>query len=449
MFAGSWNTNCIFEAMNADGSVSASCFANNTIFLRNLDPKTCNQPAIIGFQGGNLVCENGTRTVTREVAPRTDVAASAPATRMITATPNPAPDPPPAADDRNRPFAGEWDIVTERGDRFRLTAEQTGNAFVGTVPFGEQRLQMNGVVGAEKKLTLVWQIGSLAGTGELSLGEDGKKLEGQLQSEGGPIEGGTWTGTRPGSGPVALPLGETAKTAALPQTTTATPPDGFQTATVASAVSIRDKPRSQSGSKTVGSLTAGTTVSVRCDNSWCELADGRGWVWKEPLRFGAAGSGGGSTTIAKTTSDTASPAANFAGNWNISMTVIGSATNANSAMAIVQSGNNAEIRTQDGNFPATVNGRVLNSSFTKDGDRFVIKLTLAGSGNEFDGRVSMNGAQRFLWTGTRTSGGGAVTSGGTVQRSTTLQTDGNTRSDSISGNSIELMLDGLFNRRVD
>jgi hypothetical protein len=299
LFPGGWNASCVFEHMRADGLVDATCYSPeiNTINLVSFDPTTCNQPASIGFQGGKLFCENGVRTVTRQVAPNSNVATSPPATRTVTPVPA-SPDPPPAADDPDRPYAGEWDIVTERGDRFRLTAEQTGNAFVGAVPFGDQRLQMNGVVGAEKKLTLVWQIGNLAGTGELSLSEDGKHLDGVLQSEGGPIEGGTWTGTRPGSGPVALPLGETARTAALPQgdTTSAntgtgngapTPPDGFQTATVASAVSIRDRPSSKPGESTViGVLSAGKIVSVRCASRfWCELSEG-GFVSASFLRLG-------------------------------------------------------------------------------------------------------------------------------------------------------------------
>jgi hypothetical protein len=298
LFAGSWNSNCAFEELRSDGLLDATCFANNTILLVSFDPKTCNQPAVIGFQGGQLVCENGIRTATPEVAPSPSIATPPPATRTVAPDSAATPDPPPAAGDPDRPYAGEWDIVTERGDRFRLTAEQTGNAFVGAVPFGDQRLQMNGVVGAEKKLTLVWQIGNLAGTGELSLSEDGKHLDGVLQSEGGPIEGGSWTGTRPGSGPVALPLGETARTAALPQgrTTSAntgtgnrapTPPDGFQTATVASAVSIRDRPSSKPGESTViGVLSAGKIVSVRCASRfWCELSEG-GFVSASFLRLG-------------------------------------------------------------------------------------------------------------------------------------------------------------------
>jgi hypothetical protein len=293
LLPGGWNANCVFEQSRADGLVDATCYSpeTNTIHLVSFDPGTCNQPASIGFQGGKLFCENGVRTETHEVAPNSIAATSPPATRTITPAPNPPPDTPPAADDPSRPYAGEWDIVTERGDRFRLTAEQTGNAFVGAVPFGDQRLQMNGVVGVEKKLTLVWQIGNLAGTGELSLSEDGKKLEGLLQSEAGPIEGGTWTGTRPGGGPVALPLGDTAKTAALPQATqpdtVPAPPDGFETATVASAVSIRDKPSSKAGeSNVIGTLPAGRAVSVRCVNRfWCELSEG-GFVSASFLRLG-------------------------------------------------------------------------------------------------------------------------------------------------------------------
>jgi hypothetical protein len=443
MFPGSWNTSCIFETMHADGSVSASCFANNTIFLRTFKPKTCNQPAVIGFQGGELVCENGVQALAREVAPAPKVATSPPATRSITPTPAATPDPPPADDDPNRPFAGEWDIVTERGDRFRLTAEQTGNAFVGAVPFGDQRLQMNGVVGAEKKLTLVWQIGNLAGTGELSLNEDGKTLQGVLQTEGGPIEGGTWTGTRPGSGPVALPLGETSSTTSLPQATTQpgtapTAADGFETATVASAVSIRDKPRAQSGSKTIGTLTAGTTVSVRCDKSWCELAEGRGWVWKDPLRFGAADSGsGGTTTVPKTTS----APANFAGTWQYTF------SGANRALATyncTQSGNAVQCSTSNDSFSGTASGRVFTAS---EGDA-TMRVTLDSSGSKLSGTTTRaNGELIWNISGIRV---GANTANAPVQRTIepVPEQQDTTRFNAGSGVSLEQMLDGLFNRRT-
>ncbi len=441
MFAGSWNTNCVFEAMHADGSVSATCFANNTIYLRSLDPKTCNQPAVIGFQGEQLVCENGTRTVTREVTPAPKVATSPPATRTI--TPSPTPDPPPAADDPNRPFAGEWDIVTERGDRFRLTAEQTGNAFVGAVPFGDQRLQMNGVVGAEKKLTLVWQIGNLAGTGELSLSEDGKKLEGVLQSEGGPIEGGTWTGTRPGSGPIALPLGDAAKTAALPQGTqsatgTTVPPDGFQTATVASGVSIRDKPSSKAGeSRVIGTLPAGRTVSVKCVNRfWCELSEG-GFVSASFLRLGDTGGSTSGSSSASTTKSTNSAPANFAGRWQYSLVGGGALTTYDCS----QTGNRVDCATSSGGFTGTANGRVLTASQSGA----TMRVTLDASGNRLSGTSADESGRVFQISAIRVG----ANAGGTVQRqiapSATPPTQN--RSDSIDGASIEQMLDGLFNRR--
>lgn len=406
---GSWTRDCVNAEMSGT-LLTASCpGAGKAMTTSTLDIATCNPPAQAANQNGRLACETGVRiSAPAETSPASQLA--------TTETP---PMQAPLTGIAARPYAGEWDIVTERGDRFRLTAEQTGNAVTGSVPFGEQRLQMNGVVGAEKKLTLVWQLGNIAGTGELSLSEDGKKLQGLLQSEGGPIDGGTWTGTRPGSGPVALPLGEAARTAALPQATApagnaaatpAGPPDGFQTATVTSAVSIRDKPSSRAGeSRVIGTLPAGRTVPVRCVNRfWCELSEG-GFVSASFLRLGdAAGPSSGSASASTTM--TAGPAAIFAGNWNVTLGVIGSPISSSVPMTIVQTGNSAEIRTEDGNFPGTVNGRVLNASVTKNGDHFGIRLTLDGSGNRFDGTVSENGKQAHFWTGTRTGQGGTASS---------------------------------------
>jgi hypothetical protein len=75
----------------------------------------------------------------------------------------------------------------------------------------------------------------------------------------------------------------------MPASTSRVAPTDFQTATVASVVSIRDKPKSEAGSKVIGTLAAGQIVRVRCPSRfWCELSEGSGWVSASFLRLGTS-----------------------------------------------------------------------------------------------------------------------------------------------------------------
>jgi uncharacterized protein YraI len=202
--------------------------------------------------------------------------------------------------------------VTERGDSFALDMKQTGNAASGTIAFGGQAFSLNGSVlgAAGEKVSLVWQVGELAGTGELTLGANKQEFAGKLlMGDGTPLQGGIWKGTRKGSGP-ALPFGEVkAGAAALPQGATATattPAAGYERAVSTTELAIRDKPSSK-GSKILGSLKTGEVVSVRCpaDNKyWCQLQDGRGWVSRQYINVGATATATPVTTTTKKASTT-------------------------------------------------------------------------------------------------------------------------------------------------
>jgi hypothetical protein len=188
-------------------------------------------------------------------------------------------------------FAGAWTIVTERGDSFALDMKLAGNAASGTIPFGGQTFNLNGsVLGASgEKMSLVWQVGDLAGTGELALGPSKQDLTGKLlMGDGTPLQGGVWKGTRTGTGP-GLPFGEVKAGTAVPQAAAVAPAAGYERAVSTTELAIRDKPTSK-GSKVLGSLKTGEVVAVRCptDNRyWCELQDGRGWVSRQYINIGA------------------------------------------------------------------------------------------------------------------------------------------------------------------
>jgi hypothetical protein len=186
-------------------------------------------------------------------------------------------------------FAGNWTIVTERGDSFTLDMTQTGNSAVGSVMFNGKPLQMYGSVVGADKVSLVWRYEQFAGTGEFSLGDDGQAFTGKLvMGDGTPIQGGTWKATRQGTGP-ALPLGEMKDGAPPDETAATTPGEGYDRAVANTGVSIRNMPGSKS-SKVVGSLKGGEVVAVRCpeeNRNWCQLEDGRGWVYRQYLNIGA------------------------------------------------------------------------------------------------------------------------------------------------------------------
>jgi hypothetical protein len=330
---GSWSASCLNEKLSG-ASLSALCFAiNGQTREASLDLGTCNAPAAAGNQDGTLVCESGVKppvvaentqpapvqpqtppiTTLRLVEPAPVIVApqqpppvvvvpqSAP---VIVATPAPAPPPVVQASPATPPttFAGSWTVLTERGDSFALDMRQTGNAASGTVAFGGQAFNLNGsVLGtAGEKMSLVWQVGDLAGTGELTLGAGKQDFAGKLlMGDGTPLQGGVWKGTRAGSGP-ALPFGEV-KAGALPQVAaaaTATPAAGYERAVSTTELAIRNKPSSKD-SKVLGSLKTGEVVSVRCptDNRyWCELQDGRGWVSRQYINIGATATATPTTT---------------------------------------------------------------------------------------------------------------------------------------------------------
>jgi len=167
-----------------------------------------------------------------------------------------------------------------------------GNAASGTIPFGGQTFTLNGsVLGAGgEKMSLVWQVGDLAGTGELLLGPSKQDLAGKLLlGDGTPLQGGVWKGTRKGSGP-GLPFGEVKAGTAPPQAVAvAAPAAGYERAVSTTDLAIRDKASSKN-SKIVGSLKPGEVVNVSCPASnryWCQLQDGRGWVSRQYINIGA------------------------------------------------------------------------------------------------------------------------------------------------------------------
>ena len=316
---GSWSASCLNEKLSGT-SLSALCFdINGQTRETSLDLGTCNAPAAAGNQDGTLVCESGVKppvvaentqpapvqpqtppiTTLRLVEPAPVIVAPQPA---VVVAPQPAPVtvpvPTPAAVPAvptvpSTTFAGNWTVLTERGDSFALDMKQTGNAASGTIAFGGQAFNLNGsVLGTSgDKMSLVWQVGDLAGTGELTLGAGKQDFAGKLLTgDGAPLQGGIWKGTRIGSGP-ALPFGEVKAGAALPQaaSVTVTPAAGFERAVSTTELAIRNKPSSKD-SKVVGSLKTGEVVAVSCPTSnryWCQLQDGRGWVSRQYINVGA------------------------------------------------------------------------------------------------------------------------------------------------------------------
>jgi uncharacterized protein YraI len=331
---GSWSASCLNEQLSGT-TLSALCFAmNGQTRETSLDLQGCNAPATAGNQDGRLICESGVKAptiavnpapaelqtppivMTQPTPPAPVIVAPQPAQPpVVIATPSPAALPastPAAPATPATTFAGSWTIVTERGDSFALDMKQTGNAASGTIAFGGQAFNLNGSVlgAAGEKMSLVWQVGELAGTGELTLGANKQEFAGKLlMGDGTPLQGGIWKGARKGSGP-ALPFGEVkAGAAALPQGATATataPAAGYERAVSTTELAIRDKPSSK-GSKILGSLKTGEVVSVRCpaDNKyWCQLQDGRGWVSRQYINVGATATATPVTTTTKKASTT-------------------------------------------------------------------------------------------------------------------------------------------------
>jgi hypothetical protein len=255
---GNWIRSCIRESMSGT-TLTAMCLtpAGGWV-VTSLDVGACNAPATAGNEGGVLACESGMRP--------TEVAA----------------DPAPVA---STDFGDVWTIVTERGDSFSLDMKQTANAVSGSVTFWDKPLRLNGsVLAAGEKVALVWQYSDFAGTGELTMAASKQELSGKLlMGDGSTLQGGTWKGTRRGGGP-ARPEGA----ADLPQEATTAPGAGYERAVSTTGLSIRDKPTSK-GSQVLGALKPGEVVAVRCpaDNrNWCELEDGRGWVYRQYLNMG-------------------------------------------------------------------------------------------------------------------------------------------------------------------
>jgi hypothetical protein len=81
------------------------------------------------------------------------------------------------------------------------------------------------------------------------------------------------------------------------------------------------------------------------------------------------------------------------------------------------------------------------------GTRLDVSLTLDDSGNRFNGSVSADGKQAYLWSGARINGGVSA-GGGTVQRQLAPIVPEQQDKTRFGGVSLEQMLDGLFNRRT-
>jgi hypothetical protein len=291
---------CGYERLTGTLLAATCRDAGGAWVVTSLDLVTCRQPATAGNQDGKLVCESGVKPppvlaaapLPAPAQPQTPpLAMSEPAqTPPATVSPQPVPPASGSAAPGSPPitFAGNWTIVTERGDTFTLDMTQTGNAASGSVVLDGKPLQMNGSVIGADKVSLVWQYESLAGTGEFVLGANRQEFTGKLlMGDGSVIQGGNWKATRKDTGP-ALPFGEMKETAALPQGATAAPAAGYERAVSTTELAIRDKPTSKA-SKILGSLKTGEVVSVRCppDNAyWCQLQDGRGWVSRQYIDIG-------------------------------------------------------------------------------------------------------------------------------------------------------------------
>jgi uncharacterized protein YraI len=331
---GSWVRSCVNESMSGT-TLSTMCQTlSGTWVAASLDIATCNAPAAAGNEGGILVCESGTKppavaenspaqpqtppiTTLRpaETAPVIIAQPEAPPPVVVAPqlapviAPTPVPAAIPAAPSTT--FGDIWTVVTERGDTFSLDMKQTGKGVTGSVTLGSAVLQLNGSVISEDKASLVWQVGDLAGTGELTLASNKQDLKGKLiLGDGQALQGGTWTATRKGSGS-ALPFGEIKGGPALPQAVTATaaPAAGYERAVSTTDLAIRDKPTSK-GSKILGSLKTGEVVSVRCppDNKyWCQLQDGRGWVSRQYINVGATATATPVTTTTTKKAATTTP----------------------------------------------------------------------------------------------------------------------------------------------
>lgn len=190
-------------------------------------------------------------------------------------------------------FAGDWNVKTERGDRFRLVMKQDGKKVTGVVMFKKDKLQFTGRVEDSGAAKVVWQLADIIGTGDIELLEKGKTLKGQLiLADGSDLDGGTWDGSRAGT--VSLPLGEGVAS------TGDSAGSGFVSAIVTSAVSVRDGPSSKK-TKVLETLARGTKVSVKCDGGWCALADDKGYVAKQYLKVGATSLGASAPAVKKVT----------------------------------------------------------------------------------------------------------------------------------------------------
>lgn len=95
-------------------------------------------------------------------------------------------------------FGGEWNIVTDRGEKFVLML------YFRTPDFVAGSFSSNGVITGTVKdnvLPFTWKIAGRSGAGRLTFAFDGLSFQATLGATDNPDDasGGTWNGTRPPS----------------------------------------------------------------------------------------------------------------------------------------------------------------------------------------------------------------------------------------------------------